>query len=76
MAVNVTPLGSVPLSPTVGVGLPVVVTVKLLLWPTVKTIVLALVMFGAVPVTVMDTVAGLLVTLPLLTVNVKLSAPT
>ena len=44
---NVTPLGSVPLSLSVGVGKPVVVTVKLPAAPTVKVVLLALVMAGA-----------------------------
>ena len=44
VALNVTPLGRVPLSLSVGVGKPVVVTVKLPAAPTVKVVLLALVM--------------------------------
>jgi hypothetical protein len=44
---NVTPLGSVPVSDSVGAGDPVVVTVKLPAVPTVKVVVLALVIAGA-----------------------------
>src|SRR5712692_6732653 len=46
-AVKVTPLGSVPVSLSVGAGLPVAVTVKLPAVPTVKVALLALVMAGA-----------------------------
>jgi hypothetical protein len=45
--VNVTPLGNVPLSVRVGVGVPVAVTVKEPAPPTVKVVLLALVMAGA-----------------------------
>jgi len=45
---NVTPLGSAPVSVSVGVGAPVVVTVKLPdVLPTVKVVVFALVIAGA-----------------------------
>jgi len=44
---NVTPLGSVPVSVRVGVGAPVVVTVKLPAVPTVNVVVFALVIAGA-----------------------------
>jgi hypothetical protein len=44
---NVTPLGSAPVSVSVGVGAPVVVTVKLPAAPTVKVVVFALVIAGA-----------------------------
>ena len=44
---NVTPLGSAPVSVRVGVGVPVVVTVKLPAVPTVNVAVLALVIAGA-----------------------------
>jgi hypothetical protein len=44
---NVTPLGSVPVCVNVGVGVPVVVTVKLPVVPTTKVVVLALVIAGA-----------------------------
>ena len=47
LLVNVTPLGRAPLSLTVGVGEPVVVTVKLPDWPTVKVVLVPLVMAGA-----------------------------
>src|SRR5258708_35463257 len=46
-ALNVTPLGRAPTSLSVGVGEPVVVTVKLPAAPTVKVVLLALVMAGA-----------------------------
>jgi hypothetical protein len=55
---NVTPLGSVPVSLSDGVGVPVVVTVKLPAVPTVNVVLLALVIVGAVP--------------PLFTVSAKL----
>jgi hypothetical protein len=45
---NVTPLGSVPVSVSVGAGDPVVVTVKLPAVPTVNVVLLALVIVGAV----------------------------
>ena len=44
---NVTPLGSAPVSVTDGVGVPVVVTVKLPAVPTVNVVLLALVIAGA-----------------------------
>jgi hypothetical protein len=43
---NVTPLGSVPVSASVGVGDPVVVTVKLPAVPTVNVALFALVIAG------------------------------
>ena len=47
LSVNVTPLGRAPLSLRLGVGEPVAVTVKLPAVPTVKAVLLALVMAGA-----------------------------
>jgi len=47
VALNVTPLGSVPLSLRVGVGKPVAVTVNEPAVPTVNVVLLALVMAGA-----------------------------
>jgi hypothetical protein len=44
---NVTPLGSVPVSVSVGAGVPVVVTVRLPAVPTVNVVLLALVIAGA-----------------------------
>jgi hypothetical protein len=44
---NVTPFGSVPVSLSDGVGVPVVVTVKLPAVPTVKVVLFALVIAGA-----------------------------
>ena len=44
---NVTPVGRVPVSVSVGVGIPVVVTVKLPAVPTVKVVLVALVIAGA-----------------------------
>jgi len=44
---NVTPLGSAPVSDSVGDGVPVVVIVKLPAVPTVNVAVLALVIVGA-----------------------------
>ena len=44
---NVTPLGSVPVCVSDGVGVPVVVTVKLPAVPTVNVVLLALVIAGA-----------------------------
>jgi hypothetical protein len=44
---NVTPLGSAPVSISVGVGDPAVVTVKLPAVPTVNAVLLALVIVGA-----------------------------
>jgi hypothetical protein len=44
---NVTPLGSAPVSASVDVGDPVVVTVKLPAVPTVNVVVFALVIEGA-----------------------------
>jgi hypothetical protein len=58
LSLNVTPLGSAPVSLSEGVGLPVAVTVKLPAVPTVKVVLLALVIAGDVP--------------PLPTVSVKL----
>jgi non-ribosomal peptide synthetase component E (peptide arylation enzyme) len=50
LLVKVTPLGNAPVSVIDGVGLPVAVTVKLPTVPTVKAVLLALVIAGAVPV--------------------------
>ena len=47
LSTNDTPLGRAPLSVSAGVGKPVVVTVKLPAVPTVKVVLLALVMAGA-----------------------------
>lgn len=47
---KVTPNGRTPAADRVGVGLPVAVTVKLPVVPSVKVAVLALVITGAVPV--------------------------
>ena len=49
MSLKVTPLGSAPDSVRDGVGVPVVVTVKLPAVPTVNVVLFALVMLGAVP---------------------------
>jgi hypothetical protein len=46
VAVNVTPFGNVPLSVSVGVGEPVVVTVNVPGVPTVNTVLLLLMMAG------------------------------
>ncbi len=46
-AVNVTPLGSAPVSLSVGVGTPAAVTVKVPAVPTVKVVLFALVIAGA-----------------------------
>ena len=58
MSTKVTPLGRAPVSLNDGVGVPVVVTVKLPAVPAVNVVALALVIAGAVP--------------PLFTVSVKL----
>ena len=50
LSVKVTPVGSGPLSANVGVGVPVVVTVKVPGAPWVKVVVLAEVMAGAVSI--------------------------
>jgi hypothetical protein len=47
LSTNATPLGSVPVSLSDGVGAPVVVTVKLPAVPTVNVVVFALVIAGA-----------------------------
>jgi hypothetical protein len=47
LSLNVTPFGSAPVSLNEGVGFPVVVTVKLASVPTVKVVLLALVIVGA-----------------------------
>ena len=47
LSANVTPLGRAPVSVTAGVGKPVAVTVKLPAAPTVKVVLVALVMAGA-----------------------------
>jgi hypothetical protein len=49
LSLNVTPLGSAPDSVSEGVGVPVVVTVKLPAVPTVNVVLFALVIAGAVP---------------------------
>ena len=56
--VNDTPLGSAPDSDRVGVGEPVAVTVNEPDDPTVKLVLFALVMAGAVPVGLTVSVAG------------------
>ena len=48
LSLKVTPLGSVPVSVSDGVGVPVVVTEKVLAVPTVKVVLLALVIDGLV----------------------------
>ena len=48
-AANVTPPGKVPASASVGVGVPVAVTVKDPVTPTVKLVLLALVKAGGTP---------------------------
>ena len=48
-ALNVTPPGRVPVSPSVGAGVPVAVTVNVPAVPAVKVVLLALVIAGAVP---------------------------
>ena len=53
---NVTPLGSVPLSLNVGVGVPVAVTVKLPDVPTANVVLAALVMVGATLAALTDSV--------------------
>ncbi len=72
LSVKVTPLGSVPLRAMLGVGSPVVVTLKLPAVPTTKVVLLALVMAGGWVgcVTVI-----LAVTIWLSTVAVALPAP-
>ena len=47
LSTNVTPLGSVPVRLTDGVGVPLVVTVKLPAVPVVNAVLLALVIAGA-----------------------------
>jgi hypothetical protein len=49
LSVNVTPEGSVPVSPIDAVGLPVVCTVKVPAEPCVKVVPAALVIAGAKP---------------------------
>src|SRR5437879_1209932 len=67
-ALNVTPLGNVPVSLKVGVGVPVAVTVNVPAVPTVNVVLLALVITGAVfTVSVKFCVAA--VPTPLLAVN-------
>ena len=72
LSTKVTPLGSVPVSVRVGVGVPVVVTENVPVAPTVNVVLLALVIAGAAlglfTVTVKAWVAG--VPTPLLAVNV------
>jgi hypothetical protein len=67
---NVTPVGNVPVSLNVGLGVPVAVTVKVPTVPTVKVVLFALVITGAVfTVSVKLCVAA--VPTPLLAVNVR-----
>ena len=72
LSAKVTPLGSVPVSVRVGVGVPVVVTENVPAVPTVNVVLLALVITGAAPglftVTVKVWVVG--VPTPLFAVNV------
>ena len=72
LSTKVTPLGSVPVSVRVGVGVPVVVTENVPVAPTVNVVLLALVIAGAAlglfTVTVKAWVAGF--PTPLLAVNV------
>src|SRR5215472_4438532 len=71
---NVTPLGNVPVSLNVGVGLPVAVTVNVPAVPTVNVVLLALVITGAVfTVSVKAWAAG--VPTPLVAVKVMLYVP-
>jgi hypothetical protein len=49
LSLNVTPLGSVPVSVSDGVGVPVAVTVNVPAVPTVNVVPFALVIVGAVP---------------------------
>ena len=57
--VNVTPLGRVPVTPSVGGGVPVAVTVNVLAALTVNVVALALVICGATGVAV-----GVTITVP------------
>jgi hypothetical protein len=66
--VNVTPVGSVPVSPSVGAGNPVAVTVKVPAAPTLNVVVLALVIAGASSTVSVKFCVALLPT-PLLAVN-------
>jgi protein involved in polysaccharide export with SLBB domain len=47
LSVNVTPVGSAPVSDNVELGTPLVVTVKVPAWPTVKVVPAELVIPGA-----------------------------
>jgi hypothetical protein len=67
---NVTPLGSVPVSVNVGVGDPVVVTVKLPAVPTVNVVLLALVIAGAICVAAPPNA-----TIPRITLSVVVAVP-
>jgi len=72
---NVTPVGNVPVSLNVGLGVPVAVTVNVPGVPTVKVVLFALVITGAVlTVSVKGCVAA--VPTPLLAVNVMENVPT
>src|ERR1700691_617841 len=71
-ALNVTPLGSVPVSLSVGVGEPVAVTVNVPAVPTTKLVLFALVIAGALPTVSVNVCTALLPT-PLLAVNVILN---
>src|SRR5438309_5377386 len=74
-ALNVTPLGNVPVSLNVGVGVPVAVTVNVPGVPTVNVVLLPLVITGAVfTVSVKLWTAG--APTVLLAVNVMLYVPT
>ena len=74
LSLNVTPLGSAPVSLSEGVGLPVVVTVKLPAAPSVNAVLFALVITGAIwliPFTVTVRVGGLGSVTPELSVTVS-----
>ena len=75
VALNVTPLGSVPVSLRVGVGEPVAVTVNVPAVPTVNVVLFALVIAGACAAafTVSVNVCVALLPTPLLAVNVILN---
>ena len=70
LSINVTPLGAAPVSVSESVGVPVAVTVKLPVVPTVNVVLLALVIAGAwVTVRMKGWLAG--VPTPLLAVTVR-----
>jgi hypothetical protein len=73
LSLNVTPLGSAPVSLSEGVGVPVAVTVKLPAMPTVNVVLFALVIAGAAcpTLTVTVRVGGLGSVTPELSVTVS-----